>query len=208
MPTLLAQVSKAGKHHVLASLTLDGDVPPAALPVENAPPASAVIARLGDLERLVHLQLALTEGRKAAQEAVASLHKTTSLTEGANKLLEAAEANGNDEGSPTAAGAADVAMAPTGLLIAGRDELPEDPDAEPVQDAPETVIAAAASGCVLFQCCACSCHTMQQGLPGIHRVIAGVRQCQSAVNSLSPGRLHMWCWSASGGPSRVSGACQ
>ena len=142
----MAQVSKAGKHHVLGSLALDGDLPPAALPVENAPPASAVIARLGDLERLVHLQLALTEGRKAILESAAAL--AAPAAEGAKPIL-APEANGHEEGSPTAAGAADVAMAPSGLLIAGRDELPEDPDAEPVQDAPETVIAAAASGCAI-----------------------------------------------------------
>jgi hypothetical protein len=69
---MLTEVSKAGRFRGLVTLALDGDVPAAALGVENAPPASAIIARLGDLERLAQLQLALSEEHRAAAEAAAA----------------------------------------------------------------------------------------------------------------------------------------
>ena len=90
----------------------------------------------------MHLQLALTERRKTFIDTAAALVVASAAEEA---KPEAAEANGNENGSPTAA-SADVAMAPTGLLIAGRDELPEDPDAEFVQTTAEVI--AAAAGCV------------------------------------------------------------
>lgn len=64
-PSMLNEVSKAGRFPGLKTLVLDEPVPDRALAVENVPPASAIIARIGDLERIIHLQVALTEHTKA-----------------------------------------------------------------------------------------------------------------------------------------------
>lgn len=65
-------MSKPSKFPGLASVKLDEPLPPHALLVENAPPASAVIARLGDLQRIVLLQLALSGSAKQEAEAAAA----------------------------------------------------------------------------------------------------------------------------------------
>lgn len=57
-------MSRPAKFPGLLNLKLDEPVPPHALQVENAAPASAVIARLGDLQRIVLLQLALSGAAK------------------------------------------------------------------------------------------------------------------------------------------------
>ena len=54
------QMSRPQKFPGLVSVKLDEPMPPHALVVENTAPASTVIARLGDLQRIVLLQLALS----------------------------------------------------------------------------------------------------------------------------------------------------
>ena len=63
------QMSRPSKFPGLATIKLDEPVPPHALQVENTPPASAVIARLGDLQRIVLLQLALSGTTKQDAES-------------------------------------------------------------------------------------------------------------------------------------------
>ena len=63
------QMSRPSKFPALATIKLDEPVPPHALQVENTPPASAVIARLGDLQRIVLLQLALSGATKPDAES-------------------------------------------------------------------------------------------------------------------------------------------
>ena len=63
------QMSRPSKFPALATIKLDEPVPPHALQVESTPPASAVIARLGDLQRIVLLQLALSGATKPDAES-------------------------------------------------------------------------------------------------------------------------------------------
>ena len=63
------QMSRPSKFPALATIKLDAPVPPSALQVENTPPASAVISRLGDLQRIVLLQLALSGAAKPDTES-------------------------------------------------------------------------------------------------------------------------------------------
>lgn len=74
---MLNEVSKAGRFAGLKTLVLDEPIPEHALAVENVAPASAIIARIGDLERIVHLQIALAENRKAEMEAEGLLEAAT-----------------------------------------------------------------------------------------------------------------------------------
>jgi hypothetical protein len=74
---MLNEVSKAGRFAGLKTLVLDEPIPEHALAVENVAPTSAIIARIGDLERIVHLQIALAESRKAEMEAEGLLEAAT-----------------------------------------------------------------------------------------------------------------------------------
>jgi hypothetical protein len=65
---MLNEVSRAGRSAALRTLVLDDPKPPSAVAVENAMAASALIARVGDLERIALMQLALAEDRKARLE--------------------------------------------------------------------------------------------------------------------------------------------
>ncbi|CAL8470976.1 g10518 [Coccomyxa elongata] len=58
---MLNEVSKTGRFPGLKTLVLDEPIPKHALAVENVTAASAIIARIGDLERIIHLQIALAE---------------------------------------------------------------------------------------------------------------------------------------------------
>ena len=63
------QMSRPSKFPGLTRVKLDEPVPAHALAVENNAPASAVIARLGDIQRIVLLQLALSGPAKREAEA-------------------------------------------------------------------------------------------------------------------------------------------
>lgn len=58
---MLNEVSKTARFPGLKTLVLDEPIPEHALAVENVTAASAIIARIGDLERIIHLQIALAE---------------------------------------------------------------------------------------------------------------------------------------------------
>jgi len=73
-------MSRPSKFPGLASIKLDEPVPPHALLVENTTPASAVIARLGDLQRIVLLQLALSgTGKQEPDSSTAEKNGAPSL---------------------------------------------------------------------------------------------------------------------------------
>ena len=78
------QMSRPSKFPALATIKLDEPVPPHALQVENTPPASAVIARLGDLQRIVLLQLALSGATKPDAES------STADKKGVDRLMSSA----------------------------------------------------------------------------------------------------------------------
>ncbi len=65
----MVQMSRPAKFPGLLNVKLDEPVPPHALHVENTTPASAVIARLGDLQRIVLLQLALSGTGKSESDS-------------------------------------------------------------------------------------------------------------------------------------------
>ena len=68
-------MSRPAKFPGLLNVKLDEPVPPHALQVENTTPASAVIARLGDLQRIVLLQLALSGTGKSESDSSAAEKK-------------------------------------------------------------------------------------------------------------------------------------